>query len=156
MSGDRRYPSEKMVSYAKMIADETGSDIPGEVINDSVKLKEWIEEQSSGLPHNSEGQPVFKPTMNQVSFAEKIAQATGSEIPTECYQDRKEMSKWIDGHKSSMPSGRPTEKMITASRKIYDYWKRQGSTVPDPAALENDFQGMRDWLDANYPQEWRR
>ena len=117
MSGDRRYPSEKMVNYAKMIADETGSDIPGEVINDSVKLKEWIEEQSSGLPHNSEGQPVFKPTMNQVSFAEK---------------------------------------MITASRKIYDYWKRQGSTVPDPAALENDFQGMRDWLDANYPQEWRR
>ncbi len=148
-------PSGKMVNFAKMIADETGCDIPGEVMSDSGKLKEWINAQSAGLPVDSEGKIKFKPSMNQVSFAERIAQATGSDIPSECYQDRKEMSGWIDEHKGSMPSGRPTEKMIAASRKIYEYWERQGKTVPDPAGLENDFRGMRDWLDANYPAEWR-
>lgn len=150
------YPSEKMVNFAKMIADETGADIPGDVINSMPELKQWIDEQSATMPHDEEGKLIFKPSMSQISFAEKIAQSAGLDIPNECYQNKKEMSRWIDENKSHLPSGRATDKMVALSRKIYDFCIKEGKEVPDPAGLENDFEGMKNWLDANYPAEWRR
>lgn len=149
------YPSEKLINFAKMISDELGVDIPGEAMDSTGELLKWIEEQSKDMPHDEEDKIIFKATMGQISFAEKLAQNGGIEVPTECYNNRKEMARWIDEHKD-LGNGRPTEKMLNLAAKIYQKAVKEGKEIDDPAMFEEDFEGMKGWLDANFPPEWRK
>ncbi len=156
-SGGANYPSEKQLNYAKMISDELGVDIPGEVMGSSRELGNWIDEQSRGMPRDAEGKIVFKASMGQISFAERIAQSAGLQVPEECYRDRRAMSKWIDENGALAGPGRATDKMIATARKIYEKARMEGrGDVPEPAACEDNFQDMKKWLDDYFPPEWRK
>lgn len=142
--------SDKQVSFAQRIADSLGCEVPVECLNDKVGLSTWIDENLKALPKDSGGHAVFKPSLKQVGFAEKVANDAGKEIPADCYFNAAEMSKFIDDNISCLKN-KPTDKMIDLARKIKEF----NPSAPDPSKCLEDHDLLRNWLDANFPEEWR-
>lgn len=142
--------SDKQVGFAQKIADSLGCEIPVELLNDREGLSSWINEGLERLPRDPEGRAVFKPSPKQTGFAEKVAHDAGIEIPAECYVNAMEMGRFIDANIGSLKN-RPTDKMIDLANRIRDF----NPALDDPSAHFEDFDGLKGWIDRNFPEEWR-
>lgn len=143
-------PSDKQTKYAMKIADSLGEDIPEEVMEDRHQLSQWIDEHTAKLAKDPSGRPLIRPSLKQQQFAEKIREDCGVEIPKNCYDDSRAMSQYIDEHMSQMKH-RPTDKMIGLANKIHD----ANPDTTDPSTCFEDFDKTKEWIDANFPAEWR-
>ena len=142
--------SEKQLNFAQRVADSLGSEIPREILNDRMELAKWIDASLDQLPKDKEGKAIFKPSLKQIAYAERIAQDACVNIPVPCYKNSAEMAKFIDTYQSKLKH-RPTEKMVGLAKKIFEF----DPTVGDPSDCFEDFDTLRDWLDRNFPEEWK-
>jgi len=142
--------SENQLNFAQRVADSLGSEIPREILNDRIELSKWIDTNLDRLPKDKEGRAIFKPSLKQIAYAERIAQDAGVNIPVPCYKNSAEMAKFIDTYQSRLKN-RPTEKMVELAKKIFEF----DPTVGDPSDCFEDFDTLRDWLDKNFPEEWK-
>lgn len=88
-------PTEKQLSFARLLAARHHVAIPTETAQDRAALSAWIETHKD-LP---KGRFSNYPSSKQVAFAERIARLKRGSVPPECFQDRKLMSRWIDSNK---------------------------------------------------------
>lgn len=83
-------PTEKMLSYAKTIAQRLKVRVPDEVMVDFDVCKKFIDENKDAAN---------RPTEKQLNYAKNIAQQKGVEIPEVALNDGRELSQWIDANK---------------------------------------------------------
>lgn len=88
--------TEKQVRYARELASRAGVALPRDAQQSRVALSQWIDAQKAQKPRPS-GFANY-PSARQVAFAEKLARRRHRDIPRECFQDRKMMSRWIDSN----------------------------------------------------------
>ena len=90
--------TEKQLKFARLIAQRSGVVLPWDVQQDRHSLSRWIDSHQ----HKNQ-QPVTPfdayPSSKQVAFAERIARYKRSEVPYECFKDKRLMSRWIDCNK---------------------------------------------------------
>lgn len=142
--------SEKQLNFAQKVADSLGSEIPREVLNDKMELSKWIDSSLDMLPKDQEGKAIFKPSLKQIAFAERISQDAGVDIPIPCYKSSSEMARFIDTYQSKLKH-RPTDKMIELAKKIFEF----DPSVGNPSPNFEEFDSLRDWLDTNFPEDWK-
>jgi DNA topoisomerase-1 len=82
--------SEKMLNYAKALAEKHGKSIEN-IKNDPEKLKEFINTHAD-----------TKPTEKQVEYAKSLAQKTGLKLTEKELSDKKLLSQWIDKAKNKL------------------------------------------------------
>ena len=91
-------PTPKQVDYARAIASRLKSEIPASSSGDRRALSAWISANHKRLnamkTHDSARGTMA--TAKQVALAEKLARRRRTEVPRECFQDAKMMSRWID------------------------------------------------------------
>lgn len=83
-------PSDKMLEFAKNIANKVGVQVPDEVMVDWDACKAFID---------SHKDVAMRPSDKQLNFANSIASNRGLTIPAEVLANGRELSKWIDEHK---------------------------------------------------------
>ncbi|MEO1779540.1 MAG: hypothetical protein AAFU63_12200 [Pseudomonadota bacterium] len=88
--------TEKQISYARTLAEMTGTALPKALLGDRAALSAWIDKTKPVRPAGRFSQ---YPSAKQVQFAERIAQLKRRPIPQMCFKDRTLMSRWIDGNK---------------------------------------------------------
>lgn len=89
--------SEKQMTFARHIAAEHDLRLPDDVLSDRRKVSAWIDAHKP-KPRPAPSRFSNYPSSRQVAFAERIARIKRREVPRECFQDRKLMSRWIDGN----------------------------------------------------------
>jgi len=89
-------PTEKQLSYARVLAAKTKSPLPKNVAYDRAALSKWIDDHKAPAPT---GKFAEYPSSKQVQFAERIARLKRRDVPQECFRDRTLMSRWIDSNK---------------------------------------------------------
>lgn len=89
-------PTEKQISYARILAARTGGAVPPPALRDRAALSHWIDAHKTPAP---KGRFSGYPSSKQVAFAERIARLKRNPVPPECFRDRTLMSRWIDANK---------------------------------------------------------
>lgn len=146
-----RPATDKQIAFAERIAQDLGADFPDELREDGHGLTAWIDEFKQKLPHDEEGQLIFKPTMKQTQYAENIQNSTGIVIPSECYKDARAMGAYIDANRSAVKN-KPTPKMVELVNKIRNF----NPEAPEPGKALDSFEETKQYIDTNFPEEWRR
>ena len=82
----RSTPTDKMLSYARKIADELGEDLPQEVEKSFDACRAFIDANADSIP----------PTDKQLAFAERLAESSGEEIPADVLASKRKLSAWLD------------------------------------------------------------
>lgn len=83
-------PTDKMLEFAKSIANRVGKELPEAVMTDFDECRNFIDTHKDAA---------MRPTEKQLAFAQRIAESKGAEIPAEALANGRELSKWIDEHK---------------------------------------------------------
>lgn len=140
-----RKPTANMLKAARAKAKRAGARLPKGVADSFEKCSEFLGPRPKA---NADGS--YPPSEGQVSFARKIAEAAGAEIPAEALNDRSAMKKWIDANKGSLPkkggggTGKPSPKQISFAEKIA---KKKGIAVPSECLLDKG--KISAWIDEN-------
>lgn len=87
--------SDKMLNYAKTIAQNLKITIPKDIISDKDKLSEWIDINSKNV--------LFKPSEKMINYAKSISEQTKIKLSENLFDDTKELSKWIDTNSKKIP-----------------------------------------------------
>jgi hypothetical protein len=82
----RSTPTDKMLSYARKIAEELGEDLPQEVEESFDACRAFIDANADSIP----------PTEKQLAFAERLADSNGEEIPADVLASKRKLSAWLD------------------------------------------------------------
>jgi DNA topoisomerase-1 len=82
--------SEKMLNYAKALAEKHGKNIE-DIKNDPEKLREFISTHAD-----------TKPTEKQIEYAKSLSQKTGLKLTEKELSDKKLLSNWIDKAKNKL------------------------------------------------------
>jgi DNA topoisomerase III len=92
MSEEKRVnkPSDKMLEFAKNIANKLGTKLPEAVANDWEECKRYIDENKDNAS---------RPSDKQLNFAKMIADRKGVTIPDDVAKNGRLLSKWIDDNK---------------------------------------------------------
>ncbi|KWT98319.1 MULTISPECIES: DNA topoisomerase [unclassified Variovorax] len=80
-------PSDKMLEFAKRIADKVGKKVPDDVMADWDACKAFIDENKDAA---------MRPSEKQIAFAGRIAKEKGLTVPDDALKDGRELSRWID------------------------------------------------------------
>lgn len=83
-------PTDKMLEYAKNIAQRINVKVPDDVMTDFDACKAFIDQNKDAA---------MRPSEKQLNFANSIAERKGLTIPPETLANGKELSRWIDEHK---------------------------------------------------------
>lgn len=81
-------PTEKMIAAGKAAAERHGIPLPKAFATDYDVAKKFLDAYLS------------KPSPKALAFAETIAKNAGVEVPAEAKADAKQLSAWIDAHKT--------------------------------------------------------
>ena len=82
----RSTPTDKMLSYARKIAEELGEDLPQEVEKSFDACRAFIDANADSIP----------PTEKQLAFAERLADSSGEDIPADVLASKRKLSAWLD------------------------------------------------------------
>jgi DNA topoisomerase-3 len=89
-SADRRSgPTEKMLAAATRAADRHGVKLPEAALTDFEVCRKFLDEYLN------------KPTEKAIAFAHKLAKDGGTKVPPEVLGNSRELSAWIDAHKTA-------------------------------------------------------
>lgn len=91
----------------------------------------------------------LSPTLKQVRFAQKIATASGSVIPSDALSSRRVLSNWIDEHRWALDNpnrfaGYASSKQVAFAERIARVKRR---TVPDECFRDRKLMSL--WIDSN-------
>ncbi|WP_414039333.1 hypothetical protein ACJU26_08890 [Acidithiobacillus sp. M4-SHS-6] len=86
--GKRSTPTDKMLSYARSIADALDMDLPESVDGSFDACRDFIDQHAESVP----------PTDKQVKFATTLADDLGEDIPRRVLDSKILLSRWIDDH----------------------------------------------------------
>lgn len=89
-------PTEKQMNFARSIAQRTGSILPYEITKDRSSLSRWIDQHKNQLRSSNRFDQY--PSSKQVGFAESLARRRRTEVPHECFKNKKLMSNWINSN----------------------------------------------------------
>ena len=132
-------PSPAMLKAARAKAERQGVKLPRGASADAEICRAFLGPRPEGNG----------PSEAAVSFARKIADATGQELPTDLLEDRAGLTKWIDANKGRMAekSGSdevPTPKQVEFAEKIA---AGKGVVVPDE--IMRSRSRLSKWIDAH-------
>lgn len=105
------------------------------------ELEDFGDIEGASQTRHEHGTPL-PPRENMLNYARSIATAQGEDIPEECLQDYKKLSKWIDARKDGPIL--PTRNMLAFAEDIA---AKTGRTIPDDA--RRDAKKLSAWIDAN-------
>lgn len=83
-------PTDKMLNFAKKLAEQLGLELPAEVSESFEGCKAFLD---------AHAQTVTSPTQKQIDFAKSIAQRKNIQVPEKVRNDKRLLSKWIDENK---------------------------------------------------------
>jgi DNA topoisomerase-3 len=89
-------PSEKQVSYAKSLAEQTGLSLDPDILKDAKKTRDWIEKAAPKAP-------VRPPSEKQIAFAKSLSDSSGQPLPKNYDNDMKICSGFIEACLKSNP-----------------------------------------------------
>lgn len=91
-------PTPKQVDFARAIATRLKLNIPPASANDRRALSEWISVNHKRMTqsHRRDSARGSRASAKQVALAERLAKRRRTQIPPDCFQDAKSMSRWID------------------------------------------------------------
>lgn len=140
-------PSPKMVAAARAKAKREGVKLPRGATTDYDICYAFLGPRPEGNA----------PSDAALTFAKKIAEATGQQISEEVLEDRGALSKWIDANKDKMPakaSGSedetPTSKQVGFAEQIA---ARKGIVVPDETLRSRSL--LSKWIDTHADSKGR-
>ncbi len=84
----RSNPTDKMLSYARKLADELNIELPAEAEANFEACRDFIDGHADTVP----------PTEKQIEFAERLAEAEGIDLPDETRASKRKLSAWLDEH----------------------------------------------------------
>jgi len=92
----KRRPTTKMVKFALSLVSRVGENVDEHRLQEDWSYCQEVIERLKGSVGRNEKR-VQKPTEKQIAFARKLSKEKGVKIPEKVLQDRREMSRWIDG-----------------------------------------------------------
>lgn len=103
-----RKPTARQLQFATRLSEATKKEIPDEILQDSKKLSNWIDEIKDGSEL-----PVLPPSEKQLKYAESLARDTGMELTDELRNDSKKISEFIDQARKIL------DRKISANKRIF-------------------------------------
>ena len=124
--GDSK-PSQKLVDWAKRIAEQKGISLPRGTLSSLSATRAFLDEHAPKREKNEAGESL--PSEGQLNFARRIAGDMGKDVPQEAMASAKALSAWIDSNKSAAQAARPpSEKQLAFAQKLAD---EKGVPIPD-------------------------
>ncbi len=82
----RSNPTDKMLTYARKIADELSVELPVEAETSFDACRAFIDANADSVP----------PTDKQLSLAQRLSESNGVDIPDDVLASKRKLSAWID------------------------------------------------------------
>ncbi|MEP1520865.1 hypothetical protein [Ascidiaceihabitans sp.] len=105
-------------------------------------------QQTGAVSTPSNDYPQVPVTEKQLAYARQISMRSGVVLPWDVQQDRYALSRWIDAHKISTPTGQfsnyPSSKQVGFAERIARMKRREV-----PQECFRDRVMMSKWIDAN-------
>lgn len=111
--GAAKAPSERMIAAAKAIAFAKALTLPPGYSESFGVCKTFLEQNKNFLEELKS-----KPTEKMITFAEKIAADSDSELPDLCRTDRQACSDFIEKNRANLKASLPSEKQLKYARSL--------------------------------------
>jgi DNA topoisomerase-3 len=141
--GKSSAPSEKMVAYAKQLAERKGLALPRTTLQDGALLKQFLDQHA---PKTAPGE-TRAPTEAMLAFAQKLAADAGTALTAAQLADGKLLSTFIEEHKTTQP---PSEKALRFAQRLAD---EQSLELPPEVATNS--QACSRFIETHMPKKGR-
>lgn len=133
-------PTEKMLNFAKQVAERTGIELPAAAETDFDACKSFLDANVEAA--NNAPRP---PSDKMISFAESVATRNSIELPEGYKTDYSLCKQFLDEH-ASKGGGRsaPTDKMLATAQNVA---KRNNLTLPPE--VNTSFEACKEFLNTH-------
>jgi len=142
-----RPPTDKMKAAVKAIAERKKISVPREALNNFDACRAFLDQHQEPRGEGEDGEGgrgAGQPSDAQLRFAQSVADAAGVPLPQGL--SSKDLSAFIDAHKSKMGALPPTANQLQFAR---DLAGRLGVTLP--ADVETSSDACSKFINANKP-----
>ena len=141
-----RPPSPGVKKFVEDLAKRKNIPLPKGYRTSATLCRAFLDEHAPKRDPNEDPNTPKPPSEAQVSYATRLAEQAGVEIPKDALAESKALSTWIEANKSKAPPAThaPSARQMSYAKRIAGAKKKR---IPD-AALKNA-RALSTWIDSN-------